>query len=632
MVHQNMIRNTEIWLLTRTAVTVLAMFMLVLQPSFAQQIRQSQLSESQQKRVADEQIAGQFYQRQEWGKAAEYYRQLYQDYPLQYYYQYYLNCLFELRDYATAEKTIKQYARKNQADFQTDIDLGYVYQLSGDSRKAEKTFNAVIYALPKDQNRVLMTANAFRNRSLFDYAMKVYEKASHEPGAENAYLMEMATIYQLLGNYDEMFDKYLDYAINNPIQLVLVKSRVQNLLMVDIEGGLADLFRTKILSRAQANPSNEIYGELLVWFALQQKDFELAMRQLQAIDRRLGDRDNEVLELAEICLSNSEYDIALDGYNYLVKKGPNGMFYAGGLTGQLKARYLIAQQTAVSERAEYAKLNTDINKAVDIIGFNRETMDVMLTQTQLLAFKLGQIHDALTLIEKLINLPLNDVELAQIKMQQADILLFDNNVWEATLLYSQVEKSLKDAPLAHEARFRNARLRFFIGEFSWAQASLDILKSATSKLIANDAMALSLLIRDNLFEDTTGASLKVFAHASLLVFQHNDKLALHLLDSLSNTKKAAGIGDHILMEQASIFQQQGDFQTCDSLLEQLVQRYPEGYLADDALFKRAQLNEDVLKNETEAQTLYEYLFTHYPASIYVAEARRKFRLLRGDKL
>ncbi len=146
-----------------------------------------------------------------------------------------------------------------------------------------------------------------------------------------------------------------------------------------------------------------------------------------------------------------------------------------------------------------------------------------------------------------------------IKLQLADIYLYKNEVWEATLLYSQIEKRLGDEPVGHEARYRNARLRYYIGEFEWANTQLNVLKAATSKLIANDAMSLSLLIKDVLMEDTSGAILKIFAHADLLAMQGFDSKAASSLDSLNVAVSNEVITPRILMRKAELAFKKNNF-------------------------------------------------------------------------
>ena len=88
------------------------------------------------------------------------------------------------------------------------------------------------------------------------------------------------------------------------------------------------------------------------------------------------------------------------------------------------------------------------------------------------------------------------------------------------MYYSQVEKDFKHEVIGQEAKFKKIKIDYYTGKFNWAQAQLNILKQSTSKLIANNAMELSLLISDNLNLDTTQLTLQIYANAELLIFQN----------------------------------------------------------------------------------------------------------------
>jgi tetratricopeptide (TPR) repeat protein len=247
------------------------------------------------------------------------------------------------------------------------------------------------------------------------------------------------------------------------------------------------------------------------------------------------------------------------------------------------------------------------------------------------AFYLKNIEKAVVLLEDLIQRSANDkVMQAQSKLDLADILLYSGEPWEATLLYSQVDKAFKNDPLGHEARFRNARLSFFIGEFDWARAQLDVLKAATSKLIANDAMQMSLLITDNIEVDSSTVALGSFARAGLLLFRNNVLMADALLDSIKTAFPGHSIIDDVLMKKAEIQLKKGDFTAAESMYTEVIEQYPDDILADDAMFKLATLYEVHLIDLTKASETYQKLMTQYPGSIYVVEARKQFRTLRGD--
>jgi hypothetical protein len=598
----------------------------------AQNIKpQLQNNTQQQQRLNNERLANEFYRNQEWEKAAEIYQQLFRETNSQHHFTFYLNCLLQLNELDEAEEIIKKYRGTGSYREQANIDLAYIYQLRGNSKRASRMFEKELLNLPPDRNRISVIANTFINRGMPEYALKVYESAAKMEQLDYPFFLESATAYQFAGQHDLMVERLLDHADYNISHLNLVKTRLQNLMMMDVDNSISDMIREKMLLRAQANPSSELFAEMLIWFALQQKEFDLAMIQAIAIDRRFGDKDQRVLELAEISLANQQYEVALNGYNHIVKKGTNGYFYPLGLRGLLTSRFQLAEQNPATGKATYQDMANDINAAFEQLGLNRQTYELSTILASIYAFHLDRQADATQVIERSMQLSLREDETAVLKMQLADILLLKNEVWEATLLYSQIEKAHRNDPIGHEARFRNARLRYYIGEFGWAQTHLDVLKAATSKLIANDALALSLLIRDNLTEDTTGASLRLFAQADLLLYQRNTGKALALLDSLEKKATAAGMLPYILSRKAEIAARQGQFQAADSLYGQLVTNHPESYLADQAIYKRALLNETQLNNPSKARQLFGQLLDKYPASLYTSEARRKYRLLQNGE-
>ena len=76
----------------------------------------------------------------------------------------------------------------------------------------------------------------------------------------------------------------------------------------------------------------------------------------------------------------------------------------------------------------------------------------------------------------------------------------------------------------------------------------------------------------------------------------------------------------------------GENQKVVDNLTKIVDNYNEDILADDALFMMAEVYENRLKDKTKAMELYQKLLEKYPASIHGADARKRFRQLRGDQI
>jgi TolA-binding protein len=243
-----------------------------------------------------------------------------------------------------------------------------------------------------------------------------------------------------------------------------------------------------------------------------------------------------------------------------------------------------------------------------------------------MTYQLGQTDEAVALLVNTLAKVGGKQDQAQLKLKLADIYLHEDEVWEATLLYSQVDKSMKEEPLGHEARFKNAQLRYFIGEYEWAESQLKVLKAATSKLIANDAMTLSLIIKDNLSVDTTGMELKRLARADYRIYQQREDEAIALLDEIiANGNEVSK--PHALFRKGEIAEKRKEFESAEQLYLQIVEHYSESYMADAALMQAALIEQNQLKSKELAKQHYEKLIDEYPTSIYTAQAKKNYRKL-----
>lgn len=583
--------------------------------------------------TTDEQLAAQYFQNGEFEKAADLYESLLDKNPNPFYYNNLIQSLINAKDYKKAEKIVKKRIRQNPNDIRLNVDLGFVYASSGDAKKAEKQYLESIESLTANQQQIYDLANAFMMRMLYDYATETYLKGRKVMNNPAQFTVELAMMYETRAKYQEMMEEYLNLLNSDGNYLTYIQARLQAVLNTDKESKKAEIIKSTLLKKAQKNPENGIYANLLMWYSLQLKDFELAFVQAKSIEKRFKDNGAKVFELAEICISNAEYLIGIEAYQYLINKGELNLYYLNSRVGLLNARYLKVTTSLVSNQKDISELEKEYIKVLNELGKDASTIILMKNLAHIYAFYSYKSNEAIALLNEAILLPNADKKIiAACKLELADINLFGGDVWEATLLYSQVEKSFKNEPTGFEAKLKNARLSYYIGEFEWAKAQLDVLKAATSKLIANDAMELSLLISDNMDEDSTYTALNYFAKADLYEYRNQFDLAFATLDSTRLLGLSHPIFDDVLLKKAEIVIKQGKYKDADSLLQKLVDFYPDGLLADDALFLQAELNENQLNNRIKAMICYENLIFKYPASLYTVEARKKFRKLRGDQL
>lgn len=186
-----------------------------------------------------------------------------------------------------------------------------------------------------------------------------------------------------------------------------------------------------------------------------------------------------------------------------------------------------------------------------------------------------------------------------------------------------MDKAFREDLLGEEARFRNAKLSFYTGDFEWAQGQLNVLKASTSELIANDALSLSVLITENIPPDSNLVPLRRFAYADLLVFQNKDKEAEVLLDSILTNFPKHPLEDDILLQLAKIDIKHKDFNNALARLNEIYLKHGKDVLADDALFLSAKIYEQNLKENSKAKEYYEKIVIEFPGSTFVQSSRNK---------
>ncbi len=579
----------------------------------------------------ENQLAAEYYSQQQFDKAVVLYEKLYNENPTYVNYSYYYYSLIQLGRFDEALKLVRKQVRAYPEKLRYLVDLGYTYQMSDEPARAQKEYEEALLKLPADRNAIIELAGAFQSHQETDYAIRTYKRGRELLGNSEPFYLEIGQIYELEGKYEDMFTAYLNLIEVDPSRINVVQNRIQNSLAADPDGTKSELLRIALLRRTQEFPDQLYYSEMLIWYSVQQKDFKTALLQAKALDRRFNEEGARVYELGQLCLSNEDYDAAVDAFSYIVRKGGSSGLYLSARIELLNAMFLKNTNLYRPDQQALLDMDQQFDQLLSELGYSSMTLTLMRNKAHLQAFFLNRQQEAIALLDTARQIKtITPGQRAEIKMELADILLFTGQPWEATLLYSQVEKEFKYEPIGHEAKFRNARLSFYIGEFQWAKAQLDVLKAATSKLIANDAMELSLLILDNMDEDSTFTVLARYARADFLVFQNKDDLALNLLDSLEQAVPGHPIGDEVLYEKAQIKLREGKFQEADTILQELISRYPWDILADNALMTRAVLQQETFHDPAQAMELYQRLMVDYPGSLFVVEARKRFRELRGD--
>ena len=577
-------------------------------------------------------LADQFYNNGEYEKAAAIYEKIYDEDPNGIFPNY-LRCLMALKEYDKSEKMIRKMIKKNPDNLSYGVDLGFLYFVQGDNNKAKQQYEKAIKQLKPDQQQIITLANAFMSRQELDYALTTYLEGKKLMRGEYAFSLETAEIYFQKQDFTKMTEEYLNAVGENPAFVQNVQNILQTRLGKDPDNTKNDIVRTALLRRIQKNADQPVFSELLIWLFVQQKDFDSAFIQARALDKRQKEDGGRLMSLGSLSASNQNYDAAVKCYQYVIEKGINTVYYVSARMEMLNTLNKKITESNTYTQADLLKLEADYVTALNELGKNAATASLIRGLSHLRVFYLAKTQDAMDDLQAAIDYGgISKQVQAECKLELGDILLFTGNVWDSDLLYAQVDKSFKNDPLGQEAKFRRARLDYFRGDFLWAQAQLDVLKSATSQLIANDALSLSLLIQDNMGFDSSTEALSIYANADLFNYQNRNEEALHALDSLLLLYPDHSLTDDVWYKKAQIMDIKHDWVMEDTLLKKITEKYADGVLADDALFDRAELYEKKLNDKAKAMELYQDLLTKFPGSLYCVEARKRFRSLRGDVL
>ncbi|MDB9775107.1 tetratricopeptide repeat protein [Vicingaceae bacterium] len=581
----------------------------------------------------DLKLADQFYENNEVEKALSIYEEIYEKTSFFNTYKRILEIYIEQKDFKKAEDLVKKRIKSRKDSYRYYVDLGLVYREEGDEKKAGKSFEDAIKEVTPAQSYYITLANDFAAVNEYDYAIEVYKNAQRTTGKDLQYNFQLANMYGRKGEIAAMINEYMDILAENESYIQSIQNVLQTILNPNPNGEVKEILRTNLLTRIQKQPEKTIFSELLIWQYIQEKNFNGAFIQAKAIDKRLSENGTRIYSLGRLALSNEEYDIAINCYQYIIDKGRPNLYYNGArinLVDAIKEKIIHTENYTAEELQE---VNKSYKSSLSDLGKNRSTVELMNSYAHFLAFYLDSLDAAVSMLNEAIEMPgAPRPIIAEAKIELADVLLILDDRWEASLLYSQVEKEFKYDEIGERAKFKNAKISYYSGDFLWSQAQLNALKGSTSKLISNDAIELSLLITDNIGLDSIADPLEMYARAELLLFQNKADDAKVVLDSIPQFFPASSLNDELLYLHYKIDYKKGNYENAASSLRKLIGTYATDILGDDGHFYLAKLLEEKLDQPEEAMELYKLILTNYSNSIHVVEARKHFRSLRGDTL
>jgi lipopolysaccharide biosynthesis regulator YciM len=446
-----------------------------------------------------------------------------------------------LKEWDAAEKFLKKEIKSSDGDVKYIAEYGRLLEMLEKKEDATKQYTLAVDKAKLDDNALIGLLNDLIENGQYDLAIKAIEESRVATKDAGKMTLEMAKLYRRVGKRAEMIEEYLRYGLMTE-NLESVEMMFQDELKEDSD---IELFEKILYADIQKYPEQPYFSQLLSWHLIQKKEFNRAFVQLKALDRRYKKEGLEVSRLGDLAYQNKDFQSAGKIFEYLVKEYPKNVYYPVWRRMLITSKEELIKTVYPVNLADIRVLINEYSKMLGELGINQRTLDGLRNQGLLYAFYLNEKDTAITVLNKAIANAQGDQQfIDRCKLDLGDIYVLKTEPWEATLLYSQVEKSEKDSPLGYDAKLRNAKLAYFRGDFELAREVLDILKQATTREIANDAMDLSLLILENTGEDSTEAGMKSYAAIELLLFQHRDAEALAAMDKMLKTLKGNSLEDN----------------------------------------------------------------------------------------
>ena len=597
--------------------------------SYSQQVQL--LGPSSNQTLTTEKLAIQYYEQKQFEKANIYFDELFNK-SAENWFSYYYKSLLAIKDYSKAEKITKKFLKEDKNNTFLYVRLGQIYKLQNNEKKEKEFYDKAIKDLIAFPPYVQNLATAFVEAGQYTYALDSYQKGRNAT-PEYPYYFERAEVFKAMNDLKAMINELLDAIEFKESDIQLVKINLQNSLGYNEEtGGFKNpLLKEELQKRIQKNPDKIAFIEFLIFVQLQQKDFYGAFIQSKSLDKRLNEDGQRMYELAKLFVTNKQWSVSKQCFDYIILKGPSNLFFDASTIDKLSVEFLSLTESSLTQREAFISLEVNLLKANEKYKNSYLSSGLIKDIASLKAYYLDKSSEAIILLEDyLLNNSLEIQLKAELKLMLADIYLISGEIWEASLLYSQVEKDFKYEAIGQEAKFRNAKLSFYAGDFAWAKSQADVLKGATTKLISNDALDLSLIISDAIAVDTNEAPLKLFACADLMIRQHKYEEAIVKMDSINLLYSSNTLGDDIYFKKAQIYMIQKKYKDVESMYKNILEYYPNELYADDAQFKLGELYEYYLSDKEKAKQIYQELLLNFSGSTYAVDARMRYRELRGD--
>ena len=539
----------------------------------------------------------------------------------------YLQFLINTEQYKLAIRYLKKRMKAVPAGLPHLVEAAVISALAGREKKCSAYLEALKDRVLKSPERAAHVVDCLLYYDSVDWAIDIYQTLRKAQADDAAYAYALGEVYRAAQREDLMLREYFISIRSSADHLEEVQAYVEPLLLKTDKKKRVEKALMKALAES---PKSRNLLSMLVWFHSASTDFVAAFDWLKISHKRRVATPEDFLSLGQMALSNGFYQEALSIFSFLKDTFSQTHYQEQASFYLLSAHEsLLFSQREPSEE-DLVQLDATYQAFIEQYKHGQKAFEIGRKRAHLHAFYKDEIGEAKRILHDIVNNPrAKDKVVAQSLLDLGDILIKEKKIWEASLSYFKVEKKYKGSPLAYEAKLKNAKAMYYAGNFCLSLSFFDILKRATFKKIANDAVFWAYFMRSNGLGDCKepNEAFQRMAHAQQRLLSRDYAAAELLLRELLAEEATHSLQDDACYELVKLYKAQERWEEALALMERLL-ALCEGVLKEKAILLQAELLEKSGGNREEIERIYFTFVSTYPDSPALPMVRRRLASLQ----
>ncbi len=594
-------------------------------------------------------LAQSFEQVGEWERAVSIYESLREAEPQNYvFFDGLRRCYTQLKQYEKAIYLVQQRLVLQPRDENLLSVLGGLFYQSGEPRKADSLWQIVLSKDARNPNLYRLIASQMLEHRQYERVIEIYLSARRVIGNQELFMDELASLYSFMQQYELTTTEYVKILRQRPQQLTYIEGRLGS-----ITGREEALRAVQKVVRAevQQSPNDIPVHLLLAWLLMEGKDYESAFREYLTIDKLSKANGSELFQFAQRAMQEKAFIVSAKAFREVVEQHPSQPLlpharfgYARAieeLSGERDTLFRSGATVGVPSPARVperpvSEVHPSFQGAIELYEAliadypNSEiTMQALYRMGVIRYRRFFDLDGAVAVFDRVRALPFSSTLVHEATASIAEVRIAQNNLAQSRMEYLKL-LAMSPELYRHRALFHLAELDYFEASFDSALAKLQMISANANTDLANDALQLLYFVQEN--KSTAQAGLAAFAKADLLMRQRKYSEALLRFQELTRQYSTALLVDDGMMKIGELHLFLNRTDEALEVLRRITRDMPTSILRDRAQMRTGEIYENRLKDKQKAIEAYEAVLINYPTSLYLEEARKRIRLLRGDTL